>query len=227
LYVRAPDGLYGSRVLREEFGRVSGDVIHAAWGVVSRRGAIGPRHRRARKFARFGEGAMIGFPPTVIFGEERIEIGAGTAIGPLSSISAGMPSQIGLRGDPIITIGERCTLGKGIGIVGHERIEIGDDIWTGHYVYITDQNHGYENVDLPIGTQMWKNEPVSIGSGSWLGHGAIVLPGSRIGRNVVIAAGAVVAGIEVPDYCVVAGVPARVVRRFSGDRWETVPRAAT
>ena len=49
-----------------------------------------------------------------------------------------------MRGDPIITIGERCTLGKGIGIVGHERIEIGDDIWTGHYVYITDQNHGYE-----------------------------------------------------------------------------------
>ena len=99
-----------------------------------------------------------------------------------------------MRGDPIITIGERCTLGKGIGIVGHERIEIGDDIWTGHYVYITDQNHGYENIDLPIGTQMWKNEPVSIGSGSWLGHGAIVLPGSRIGRHVVIAAGAVVAG---------------------------------
>ena len=105
-----------------------------------------------------------------------------------------MPSQAGLRGDPIITIGERCTLGKGIGIVGHERIEIGDDIWTGHYVYVTDQNHGYEDLDLPIGTQMWKNEPVSIGSGSWLGHGAIVLPGSRVGQHVVIAAGAVVAG---------------------------------
>ena len=96
-----------------------------------------------------------------------------------------MPSQAGLRGDPIITIGDRCTLGKGIGIVGHERIEIGDDIWTGHYVYVTDQNHGYEDLDLPIGTQMWKNEPVSIGDGSWLGHGAIVLPGSRIGRHVV------------------------------------------
>ena len=95
-------------------------------------------------------------------------------------------------------------------------------------MYVTDQNHGYEDLDLPIGTQMWKNEPVSIGSGSWLGHGAIVLPGSRIGRHVVIAAGAVVAGIEVPDYSVVAGVPARVVRRFvEGDGWETVPRRRT
>jgi acetyltransferase-like isoleucine patch superfamily enzyme len=125
----------------------------------------------------------------------------------------------------VITIGDRCMLGKGIGIVGHERIELGDDIWTGHYVYITDQNHGYEDIDLPIGVQMWKNEPVAIGSGSWLGHGAIVLPGSRLGRHVVVAAGAVVAGLEVPDNCVVAGVPARIVRRYvAGVGWQAVPR---
>jgi acetyltransferase-like isoleucine patch superfamily enzyme len=211
-------------VLRDEVNRVMGDVIHAAWNGTIRLGAIGPHHRRARKFARFGDGSMIAFPPTVIFGEERIEIGAGTTIGPLASISAGMPSQMGMRGDPVITIGDRCSLGKGIGIVGHERIEIGDDIWTGHYVYVTDQNHGYEDVDLPIGTQLWKNEPVSIGSGSWLGHGAVVLPGSTVGRHVVIAAGAVVAGIAVPDFSVVAGVPARVVRRLEGDRWVPVTR---
>ena len=154
------------RVLGDEVGRVAGDVD--ARGVGTRScdyGAIGPRHRRARAFHAFGDGSMIAFPPTVIFGEGRIAIGAGTTIGPLASISAGMPSQADLRGDPIITIGDRCTLGKGIGIVGHERIEIGDDIWTGHYVYVTDQNHGYEDLDLPIGTQMWKNEPVSIGDG--------------------------------------------------------------
>jgi acetyltransferase-like isoleucine patch superfamily enzyme len=208
-------------VLRDEAGRVAGDVIQSAWSMAARFGAVGPRHRRAQRFARFGAGSMIGFPPTVIFGEERIEIGEGTAIGPLASLSAGMPSQAGLGGDPVITIGDRCTLGKGIGIVGHERIEIGDDIWTGHYVYITDQNHGYENLDLPIGTQMWKNEPVSIGSGSWLGHGAIVLPGSRVGEHVVIAAGAVVAGIEVPDNSVVAGVPARIIRRNIDGIWRS------
>jgi len=211
-------------VLRDEVNRVMGDVIHAAWNSTIRLGAIGPRHRRAGKFARFGDGSMIAFPQTVVFGEERIEIGAGTIIGPLASISAGMPSQMGMRGDPVITIGDRCSLGKGIGIIGHERIEIGDDIWTGHYVYVTDQNHGYEDVALPIGTQLWKNEPVSIGSGSWLGHGAVVLPGSTVGRHVVIAAGAVVAGIDVPDFSVVAGVPARVVRRLDDDRWVPVPR---
>ena len=211
-------------MFRDEVGRVTGDVIHAAWKRIVRFGALGPRHREARAFRRFGHGSMIAFPPTVIYGEGRIEIGEGTTIGPLASLSAGMPSQADLRGDSVITIGDRCMLGKGIGIVGHERIEIGDDIWTGHYVYVTDQNHGYEDLDLPIGAQMWKNEPVSIGSGSWLGHGAVVLPGSRVGRHVVIAAGAVVAGIEVPDYSVVAGVPARVVRKYEpGEGWRSVP----
>ncbi|MCU1427681.1 MAG: putative sugar acetyltransferase [Actinomycetia bacterium] len=200
--------------------RVAGDVVQAGWNRVVRYGAIGPQHRHARRFARFGPGSMIAFPPTVLFGEERIEIGAATTIGPLATLSAGFPSQIGIDGDPVITIGDRTMLGKGIGIVGHERIEIGDDIWTGHYVYVTDQNHGYEDLDLPIGTQLWKNDPVSIGSGSWLGHGAVVLPGTRIGRHVVVAAGAVVAGLDVPDRSVVAGVPARVIKRYvEGEGW--------
>jgi acetyltransferase-like isoleucine patch superfamily enzyme len=212
-------------MLRENVERIAGDTIHAAWREITRLGAIGPRHRRARAFHTFGDGSMIGFPQSVLFGEGRIAIGRGTTIGPLASMSAGMPSQAGAQGEPIIAIGDRCTLGKGIGIVGHERIEIGSDIWTGHYVYITDQNHGYEDIELPIGVQMWKNEPVSIGDGSWLGHGAIVLPGSRVGRHVVIAAGAVVAGLHIPDNAVVAGVPARVVRQYvAGKGWETVPR---
>jgi acetyltransferase-like isoleucine patch superfamily enzyme len=212
-------------MLREDVERLAGDAIHAAWRGVTRLGAIGPRHRRARGFHTFGDGSMIAFPQSVIFGEGRVALGRGSTIGPLASISAGMPSQADARGEPIITIGDRCTLGKGIGIVGHERVEIGNDIWTGHYVYITDQNHGYEDLDLPIGVQMWKNEPVTIGDGSWLGHGAIVLPGSRIGRHVVIAAGAVVAGLQAPDNSVIAGVPARVVRQYvAGEGWVPVPR---
>ena len=203
-------------MLRENVERVAGDAIHAAWAGITRLGAIGPRHRRARAFHTFGDGSMIGFPQSVLFGEGRIAIGRGTTVGPLASLSAGMPSQADMRGEPIITIGDRCTLGKGIGIVGHERIEIGDDIWTGHYVYITDQNHGYEDLSLPIGTQMWNNAPVSIGSGSWLGHGCVVLPGVSVGAHVVVAAGAVVAD-DAPDNCVVAGVPARVVRRYTDD----------
>jgi len=72
---------------------------------------------------------------------------------------------------------------------------------------------------VPIGRQLPRNAEVRIGSGSWLGAGAVVLPGACIGRNVVIAAGSVVRG-TVPDRCVAAGVPARVVRHYRpGDGW--------
>src|SRR3954471_1268366 len=96
--------------LGDELGRVAGDVVHAAWNGIVRVGAIGPRHRRARAFQQFGAGSMIAFPATVIFGEGRIAIGEGTTIGPLASVSAGMPIHADMPGEPIITIGDRCTL---------------------------------------------------------------------------------------------------------------------
>ena len=65
---------------------------------------------------------------------------------------------------------------------------------------------------------------VSIGDGSWLGAGAIILPGASIGRNVVVAAGSVVRG-DVPDKCVVAGVPAKIVREHTKAGW--LPARAT
>ena len=96
---------------------------------------------------------MIAFPATVIFGEGRIAASWRAQHRGPERVALGrhMPIHAGAQGPPIITIGERCTLGKGIGIVGHQRIEIGDDIWTGHYVYITDQNHGY-GTDVGSGT---------------------------------------------------------------------------
>ena len=71
-----------------------------------------------------------------------------------------------------------------------------------------------------IGRQWTRFEPVEIGPGCWIGTGAVILPGARIGRNVVVAAGAVVRG-TVPDHAVVAGAPARVVRRWTpAEGWQ-------
>ena len=55
--------------------------------------------------------------------------------------------------------------------------------------------------------------PVVIGDGSWLGHGTVVLPGATIGRHVVVGANSVVTG-HLPDNCVAAGVPAKVLRQL-------------
>jgi acetyltransferase-like isoleucine patch superfamily enzyme len=123
----------------------------------------------------------------------------------------------------VLRIGDRCVIGRGSHVIAHESVVIGDDVFAGPYVYITDQNHGYRDPDVPIGRQLPVNAAVSIGAGSWLGAGAIVLPGACIGRNVVVAAGSVVRGV-IPDRCVVTGVPARVVRVYApGEGWPRVP----
>jgi acetyltransferase-like isoleucine patch superfamily enzyme len=81
-------------------------------------------------------------------------------------------------------------------------------------VYITDQNHGYENVKIPISQQTQTERPVSIGDGSWLGAGVVILPGATIGKHVAIGANSVVTG-SLPDYCVAVGAPARIIRQYS------------
>lgn len=163
---------------------------------------------------------MICFPVAALFGERSIELGSGCLLGPYVSLSAGV-SPLDIRDGPVVRIGDRCLIGKGTGIVGHQLIEIGDDVWTGHHVYITDANHGYQDIDVPIGRQFAPPRPVRIGSASWLGHGTIVVGGVTIGRHVVIGAGSVVTD-DVPDYCVAVGNPARVIRRYVDGTWERV-----
>jgi len=200
-------------------------AIHAGWNWLARHGATGPDDRLATRFGAFGHGSCLAFPTGAVFGERWIHVGQDTLVGPHVSISAGMvPGQIMVT-DPVVRIGDRCMIGRGSHIVGHFEIDIGDDVHTGPYVYITDQNHGYEDPDEAVHVQWPSDDPVRIGDGSWLGTGVVVLPGSRLGRNVVVGAGAVVRG-TFPDHCVIAGVPARIVRRYvPGSGWVDGPPA--
>ena len=194
-------------------------AVHWGWQELQKAGLVTADTPAGQAFRRFGAGSVMAFPPGAVFGESGIEIGAGTLIGQQVTLSAGMLPGQDLGQATVLSIGDRCVIGRGSHIVAHQSVEIGDDVWTGPYVYITDQNHGYEDTGIPIGRQFPVNRPVSIGSGCWLGAGAIVLPGARIGRNVVIAAGAVVLG-KFPDHCVVGGIPARVIREHTESGWQ-------
>lgn len=205
--------------------RAVADLIQRGWRWVQVAGAIRADTAAGHRFARFGPGSSVAFPTATIFGEPWIRVGTDTLIGQHITLSAGLVPGLDLGPEPVVTIGDRCTIGRGSHIVGHQRVEIADDVFTGPYVYITDQNHGYEDPDTPIGRQWPKNDAVRIGPGCWLGAGALVLPGTTIGRNVVVAGGAVVRG-EFDDRCVLAGVPARVVRRYvPGEGWRRAPDA--
>jgi acetyltransferase-like isoleucine patch superfamily enzyme len=201
-------------------------LVHAGWDHITRLGATGPGDRLADRFGAFGRGSCLAFPTGAVYGERWIHVGEDTLVGPYVSLSAGMVPGQEMVAYPVVRIGDRSMIGRGSHIVGHFSIEIGSDVHTGPYVYITDQNHGYENPDEVVHVQWPSDVPVVIGDGSWLGTGVVILPGTELGKNVVVAAGAVVRG-TFPDHCVIAGVPARIVRRYvPGSGWLTGPEAA-
>lgn len=133
-----------------------------------------------------------------------------------------------LEADPC-TGSETCRLFIGRGVsLGHFshiyatlRIEIGQDVLTANGVYIADNTHGYEDITCPVIDQPVRQlKPVFIGEGSWLGEHVAVI-GASVGKHCVIGANSVVTR-DIPDYCVAAGVPARVIRRFCPEtgKWE-------
>ncbi len=209
-------------------------AIQAGWARLRFAGAIAPGTAAAERFGSFGSGSVIAFPTATLYGERQIHLGQATMVSTWCTLAAGYSPDQDTVPPRALVIGDRCVIGMRSGIVAHESIEIGDDVWFGQEVYVTDANHGYTDPNTPIGRQLGPHDPVRIGAGSWLGHGAVVLPGSTIGRNVVVAAGSVVRG-DIPDHSVVAGVPAKVVRRYVPDLgWQrpdglgpTKPEAAT
>lgn len=89
---------------------------------------------------------------------------------------------------------------------------IGDGVGIGPRVTIVINSDPYPSPLQKIYPK--KTQPVNIRKGVWIGAGAIVLPGVTIGEFSVVAAGTVVVK-DIPPYSVAAGVPARVVRKFS------------
>lgn len=177
---------------------------------------VGPSDPYARTFHYFGDGAALMAPQGVIYNERYLSIGDGTLIGPNVCLTAGISAQQTMLSSPVVVIGKKCVIGRGSHIIGHWSIELGDEIQTGPYVYITDQNHSYEDPETPIGWQTPEEAPVRIGSGSWLGANVVILPGTVLGRNTTVAAGAVVRG-SFPDHVVLGGVPAKVLRNYSAE----------
>ncbi|AXI76676.1 acyltransferase [Peterkaempfera bronchialis] len=206
--------------------RAVGRLVHRGWRWVQERGAVSPESPGPYRFGSLGDGTRLAFPLGTVFNERWIHLGPFCIVGEQVTLSAGFLPGLDLGPEPIVRIGGGCVIGRESHIVGHQSIVLGDDVWTGPGVYITDQGHEYRDPGLPIGKQWPRNEPVEIGSGSWIGTGAVILPGARLGRNVVVAAGAVVRG-EVPDHSVVAGAPAKVVRRWTPEAgWEPPIRTA-
>lgn len=193
-----------------------GALVRAARRYVNEVATVGPDDPYAKEFFYFGARAALLSPQGVIYNERYLSIGDETLIGPNVCLTAGISAEQEMLHAPVVTIGRKCIIGRGSHVIGHWSIELGDEIQTGPYVYITDQNHSYENPDEPVGWQTPSEAAVRIGSGSWLGANVVILPGTILGRNTTVAAGAVVRG-TFPDHVVLGGVPAKILRHYTPD----------
>lgn len=107
-----------------------------------------------------------------------------------------------------------CTLNVGTRIEAMNSVVLEKSVLVGPYVYISDRNHQYCDIKRPVMEQgYYSNGGVIIGDGSWLGIHAVVLGPVRIGKHCVIGANTVVTH-DIPDYSVVIGNPARIVKRY-------------
>ena len=111
-----------------------------------------------------------------------------------------------------LNIGSGTYIGSYVQINAWKKVNIEKNVLIADRVFITDADHNYENKNIPIIKQgdRFKGE-VFILEGSWIGVGAVIMPGVTIGKNSVVAANAVVTK-NVPDYSVVGGVPAKIIK---------------
>lgn len=118
---------------------------------------------------------------------------------------------------PSIEIGNNCNIGEHTHITAINKITIGNGLLTGRYVYIGDNSHGglsWEEADIPpIRRDLKSKGEIIIGNNVWIGDKATILAGIHIGDNVIIGANSVVTH-DIPSNCMVAGMPAKIIKKL-------------
>ena len=116
----------------------------------------------------------------------------------------------GARFNPELSIGDYS--GVGVNCLVSGRTYIGNHVMMGPDCIMYSYSHAYDRLDVPMDQQGFEEPtPIHIGDDVWIGARVIILPGVKIGSHCIIGAGAVVTK-DVPDYAIVGGVPAKVIR---------------
>ncbi|MBV7598800.1 acyltransferase [Aeromonas encheleia] len=172
----------------------------------------------SHSFKKYGENNRILWPDTIdgaeyIIIENRVVIRNGAWL-------------LALKNDnfePKIEIHNNVYIGRHSHIVSVNSVIIKSNVLIADKVYISDNIHQYKDINVPIKDQpvLFKGA-VTINEGAWLGENVCII-GASVGKNSVVAANSVVTR-DVPDYTVVAGAPAKVIKKFNfkSQDWESV-----
>ena len=152
---------------------------------------------------RWGVGSYIG-PACYISGLKFFNIGRFVRIYPGARIEA-------LGGE--VNIGNNVSIGQSLHLVSSRRVTIGNNVTISANVFISDTAHSYQELDRHIINQRLEVNETVISDNCFIGYGAAILPGSNLGKQCIVGANAVVNGVF-PDYSVIAGIPAKIIKRY-------------
>ena len=111
-----------------------------------------------------------------------------------------------------VEIGAKTVLGQECTISSFQHVAIGRECIVADRVMLIDFDHGVVEVERPIRLQGIYKRDVDVGNNCWIGYGACILRGVTVGDNCIVGSNSVVTK-DVPDDTVVAGMPARALRK--------------
>lgn len=163
-----------------------------------------------------------GAPPNIcawggyyIHGSRYMEIGEKCVFGKNCWVEC-LDIYHGKHFSPKLSIGRNFSMQQNCHIGCIDSISIGENVLLGSNIYITDHYHGEITKDaltLPPISRPLSSKPVKIGNNVWIGDKVSIMPGVTIGDNVIVGANAVVTH-SFPDNVVIAGVPARIIKKL-------------
>lgn len=159
---------------------------------------------------KLGKKVFIGRP--LLITGNCLSIGNGVVILPNARIE-GVTQYAGVNYSPKIVFDDFCSIQQNLHLTCAESIYIGQNTAIAANVSITDIHHNYIDILIPIEKQHLSVTPVYIGDNSKIYNNAVILPGTYIGKHTTIGANSVVSG-HFPDYCVVVGAPAKIIKRY-------------
>jgi acetyltransferase-like isoleucine patch superfamily enzyme len=164
------------------------------------------------------------FPPLLISGAGRIRLGDDARVEQFASLSAAREGRIviGSRCElgsfarldadvGFIEVGDDCSVNPFCLLNGFGGLTIGSKVRIASHCVILSSAHKHDDPNLPIQAQGIVGHGTEIGDDVWFGAHVVVVGGVRVGSHSIIGAGAVVLD-DVPEFAVVAGVPARLIR---------------
>jgi len=167
-----------------------------------------------REFKSFGTHSFIHPSCAYLVGQKYITIGDDCNIDSGIQLTAWSRFE-NQKFSPEIIIGNNCSIGEDAHITAINKIQLGDNVLLGKKVLITDNAHGESSSDMldiaPKHRPLSSKGAVIIDDNVWIGEKCSIMPNVHIGRGVIVAANSVVTK-DVPPFCVVAGIPAKIVK---------------